>query len=102
MSYKNYNLDNGGGGAALVSPGSTGGGGGSILRDGIEMIPLYKRDGSCPTTPRTPRRILNQSGVGSANQTPKKLQFSTPEVHTVPPSPISMGAPKMILTNRKR
>lgn len=78
-------------------------------RDGIEMVPLnkYENSGSPGVapghqlTPRTPRRILSQGGGSSANQTPKKIQFTTPECHTVPPSP-SMGSPKIILTNRKR
>lgn len=109
----NYESSGGGGGEMMNSSASCGGGGGGCAaRDGIEMVPLKKRDGSggasqsgAPLTPRTPRRILSQGGgqTSSATQTPKKLQFTTPEVHTVPPSPISMcGSPKIILTNRKR
>lgn len=88
--------------ADTVDSQSTGG------RDGIELVQLNNRwgDGSLsttggPQTPRTPRRILSQGGgQSSANQTPKKLQFSTPEVHTVPPSP--SYTPKILITNRKR
>lgn len=89
---------------------ASGGGGG-----GIEMVQLNKGEGSgtpasngglstaLPQTPKTPRKILSQGSTSSTHQTPKKqLQFSTPECHTVPPSPISLVSPKIMMPNRKR